>query len=283
MEGQPRSRQIFKRIKESLIPKKARLKKEVSEEDIKTLINQGNENGLIDQTAKDMLYGVFSFDDKTALEIMTPRATVVSVEVKKSGKAVLDMMMSHPFSRIPVYEDVPHNIVGILHAKELYEWALREGVDKIEVKKLMKPAYYVPETKTIATLFRELQETKNHLAVILDEYGDFQGIVTVDDIVSQVVGEIADEHTFYEEIEQIDEHTYLVDGLTHIEDVNKHLGLEIECEHFDTIGGFVINLIGWIPKQAVSVSYKNIVFEVEKVKSNRVETLKIYLMHSIAV
>ena len=90
MEGQPRSRQIFKRIKESLIPKKARLKKEVSEEDIKTLINQGNENGLIDQTAKDMLYGVFSFDDKTALEIMTPRATVVSVEVKKSGKAVLD-------------------------------------------------------------------------------------------------------------------------------------------------------------------------------------------------
>ena len=153
MEGQPRSRQIFKRIKESLIPKRARLKKEVSEEDIKTLINLGNENGLIDQTAKDMLYGVFSFDDKTALEIMTPRATVVSVEVKKSGKAVLDMMMSHPFSRIPVYEDVPHNIVGILHAKELYEWALREGVDNIEVKKLMKPAYYVPETKTFATLF----------------------------------------------------------------------------------------------------------------------------------
>ena len=282
MEGQPKSGQIFKRMRAFFRCKTTQLKNEVSEEAIKTLINQGNENGVINETAKEMLYGVFSFDDKTALEIMTPRATVVSIDMKTTGQTVIDKIMGHSFSRIPVYEDVPHNIVGVLYAKDVYEWALREGIEHIEVKKLMKPVYYVPETKTVATLFRELQETKNHIAVVLDEYGDFQGIVTVDDIVSQVVGEIADK-SYYEEIEQIDEHTYLVDGLTHIEDVNKHLGLDIECEHFDTIGGFVINLIGWIPKQAVSVSYKNIVFEVEKVKANRVETLKICLMHSMAV
>ena len=282
MEGQPKSGQIFKRMRAFFRCKTTQLKNEVSEEAIKTLINQGNENGVINETAKEMLYGVFSFDDKTALEIMTPRATVVSIDMKTTGQTVIDKIMEHSFSRIPVYEDVPHNIVGVLYAKDVYEWALREGIEHIEVKKLMKPVYYVPETKTVATLFRELQETKNHIAVVLDEYGDFQGIVTVDDIVSQVVGEIADK-SYYEEIEQIDEHTYLVDGLTHIEDVNKHLGLDIECEHFDTIGGFVINLIGWIPKQAVSVSYKNIVFEVEKVKANRVETLKICLMHSMAV
>ena len=282
MEGQPKSGQIFKRMRAFFRCKTTQLKNEVSEEAIKTLINQGNENGVINETAKEMLYGVFSFDDKTALEIMTPRATVVSIDMKATGQTVIDKIMEHSFSRIPVYEDVPHNIVGVLYAKDVYEWALREGIEHIEVKKLMKPVYYVPETKTVATLFRELQDTKNHIAVVLDEYGDFQGIVTVDDIVSQVVGEIADK-SYYEEIEQIDEHTYLVDGLTHIEDVNKHLGLDIECEHFDTIGGFVINLIGWIPKQAVSVSYKNIVFEVEKVKANRVETLKICLMHSMAV
>lgn len=283
MEGQPRSRQILKGIKDYLMPKKAKFKKEISEEDIKTLINQGNENGLIDQTAKEMLYSIFSFDDKTAIEIMTPRATVVSVESKKSGAEILEIMMEHSFSRIPVYEEVPHNIIGVLHAKELYECALKNGVESIDVKRLIRSAYYVPETKSIATLFRELQETKNHLAIILDEYGDFQGIVTVDDIVSQVVGEIADEHQTYDEIAQIDENTYLVDGLTHIEDVNKQLGLQIECEHFDTIGGFVVNLIGWIPKQAISVSYKDIIFEVEKVKANRVEKLKIYLTGSIAV
>ena len=282
MEGQPKSGQIFKRIKAFFSCKSTQVKNEVSEEAIKTLINQGNENGVIDETAKEMLYGVFSFDDKTALEIMTPRATVVSIDVKTTGQAVIDKIIQHSFSRFPVYEDVPHNIVGVLHAKDVYEMALKEGIANIQVKKLMKSVYYVPETKTVATLFRELQETKNQIAMILDEYGDFQGIVTVDDIVSQVVGEIADKG-YYEEIEQIDEHTYLVDGLTHIEEVNKHLGLEIECEHFDTIGGFVINLIGWIPKQAVSVSYKNIVFEVEKVKANRVETLKICLMHSMAV
>lgn len=283
MEGQPRSSHILRCIKDYLIPKKTRLKKQISEEDIKTLINQGNENGLIDQTAKEMLYSIFSFDDKTAIEIMTPRATVISIDAKKSGKEILEIMMMHSFSRIPIYEEAPHNIVGVLHAKELYECALKEGVENLDIKNLIKPAYYVPETKSIATLFRELQETKNHLAIILDEYGDFQGIVTVDDIVSQIVGEIANEHHTYDEIAKIDEHTYLVDGLAHIEDVNKQLGLQIECEHFDTIGGFVVNLIGWIPKQAISVSYKNIIFEVEKVKSNRVEKLKIYLTNSIAV
>ena len=282
MEGQPKSGQIFKRIKAFFNCKTTKVKNEISEEAIKTLINQGNENGVIDETAKEMLYGVFSFDDKTALEIMTPRATVVSIDVKTTGQAVIDKIMQYSFSRFPVYDDVPHNIVGVLYAKDVYEMALKEGVANIQVSKLMRSVYYVPETKTVATLFKELQDTKHHIAMILDEYGDFQGIVTIDDIVSQVVGEIADK-SYYEEIEQIDEHTYLVDGLTHIEDVNKHLGLEIECEHFDTIGGFVINLIGWIPKQAVSVSYKNIVFEVEKVKANRVETLKICLMHSMAV
>lgn len=283
MDDQPRPGHIFKWVRSLTSSKGGRLKKQISEEDIKTLIDEGNEKGVIDATAKEMLYSVFSFDDKTAIEIMTPRATVYSIDLKKDNVTILNQVMDKHFSRIPVYKEEPHNVIGILHAKELYEAALKSGIEKVDIESLVRPAYYVPETKSIDTLFKELQSTKNNMAMILDEYGDFQGIITIEDIVSQIVGDLLDEHQTHEEIAKIDEHTYLVDGLAHIEDVNKKLGLEIECEHFDTIGGFVVHLIGWIPKQSISVTYKNITFEVAKVKSNRVEQLKIYLANQLAI
>ncbi|MDA3730748.1 hemolysin family protein [Niameybacter massiliensis] len=283
MDDQPRPGHIFKWVRSLTSSKGGRLKKQISEEDIKTLIDEGNEKGVIDATAKEMLYSVFSFDDKTAIEIMTPRATVYSIDLKKDNVTILNQVMDKHFSRIPVYKEEPHNVIGILHAKELYEAALKCGIEKVDIESLVRPAYYVPETKSIDTLFKELQSTKNNMAMILDEYGDFQGIITIEDIVSQIVGDLLDEHQTHEEIAKIDEHTYLVDGLAHIEDVNKKLGLEIECEHFDTIGGFVVHLIGWIPKQSISVTYKNITFEVAKVKSNRVEQLKIYLANQLAI
>lgn len=283
MDDQPRPGHIFKWVRSLTSFKGGKLKKQISEEDIKTLIDEGNEKGVIDATAKEMLYSVFSFDDKTAIEIMTPRATVYSIDLKKDNGTILNQVMDKHFSRIPVYKEEPHNVIGILHAKELYEAALKCGIEKVDIESLVRPAYYVPETKSIDTLFKELQSTKNNMAIILDEYGDFQGIITIEDIVSQIVGDLLDEHQTHEEIAKIDEHTYLVDGLAHIEDVNKKLGLEIECEHFDTIGGFVVHLIGWIPKQSISVTYKNITFEVEKVKSNRVEQLKIYLANQLAI
>lgn len=283
VDDQPRPGHIFKWIQGLSVFKNKKLEKQVLEEDIKTLINEGNEKGVIDHTAKEMLYSVFSFDDKTAIEIMTPRATVCSVDLRKSSESILSQIRTHNFSRIPVYKDEPHNVVGILYAKELYEAALQCGIEAVRIEDLIRPAYYVPETKSIATLFRELQKTKNHMAIVLDEYGDFKGVITIEDIVSEIVGDLQNEHQTHEEIAKLDEHTYLVDGLTHIEDVNKKLGLAIECEHFDTIGGFVVHLIGWIPKQSISVTYNNIIFEVAKVKSNRVEQLKIYLKNQVAV
>lgn len=283
MDDQPRPGHIFKWVQGLRVFRDKKLKKQVSEEDIKTLIDEGNQKGVIDQIAKEMLYSIFSFDDKTAIEIMTPRATVCSVDLRKNSKSILDQIMAHNFSRIPVYKDEPHNVVGILYAKELYEAALKCSIEEVNIEELVRPAYYVPETKSISTLFKELQRTKNHMAIVLDEYGDFKGVITIEDIVSQIVGDLLDEHQTHEEIAKLDEHTYLVDGLAHIEDVNKKLGLDIECEHFDTIGGFVVHLIGWIPKQSISVTYKNIIFEVAKVKSNRVEQLKIYLKSQIAV
>lgn len=261
-------------------------KEEVSEEDIKYLITKGEESGVINETAREMLYGVFEFSDKVATEVMIPRLEVVMVDIESPRESILNKVLTHKFSRIPVYQENKHNILGILQTKDFLEEVLRVGLENIVLEKLIKQAYFVPETKSVDILFKELQTSKNHMAILIDEYGDFSGIVTIENIVEEIVGDIVDEHDEDDEdICQIDDSTYIIDGLTHIDDVNKYLDLDIECENFDTIGGFVVNLIGNIPRgsQKVSAKYKDVVFEVDKVKSNRVEKLKVYMPKEIAV
>lgn len=262
-------------------------KEDVSKEAIIDLISRGNENGVINETAKDMLYGVFQFNDKVATEVMTSRVEVISIDRSLSTEEIMDIVLNSNFSRIPVYEGDVYNIIGILNAKDFLSEVCRIGLENIDVDNILKKPYFVPETKKIQRLFKELQYTKNHMAILLDEYGDFAGIVTVEDIVGEIVGDMVDENeeALDEDIIPMGDGSYLVDGLTHIDDVNKHLQLGIECEHFDTIGGFVVNLIGNIPKstQQISVSYNNIVFEVKQVKANRVEKLRILLPSHIAV
>ncbi|MEG0151842.1 MAG: hemolysin family protein [Cellulosilyticaceae bacterium] len=259
---------------------------EVSEEDIKYLITKGEESGVINETAKEMLYGVFEFSDKVATEVMIPRLEVVMVNIESPKENILSKVLTHKFSRIPVYRENKHNILGVLQTKDFLEEVIRVGLENVDVEGLIKPAYFVPETKSVETLFKELQKSKNHMAILIDEYGDFAGIVTIENIVEEIVGDIVGEHDEGDQdICQIDDSTYIVDGLTHIDDVNKYLDIDIECENFDTIGGFVVNLLGNIPRnsQKVSAQYKDIVFEVDKVKSNRVEKLKIYMPKEIAV
>ena len=261
-------------------------KQDVSKEAIIDLISKGSENGVINETATEMLYGVFEFNDKVATEVMTPRVEVLSVEVNETPQAVVDLVLENSFSRIPVYEGDMHSIIGILNAKDLLGEVCKVGIAHVDLRSLLKKPYFVPETKKIQRLFKELQFNKNHMAVVLDEYGDFSGVVTVEDIVEEIVGDMVDENEEdLDEIIPMGDGSYLVDGLTHIDDVNKHLHLAIECEHFDTIGGFVVNLIGNIPKgtQQVSVTYNNIVFEVKTVKANRVDQLRILLPSHIAV
>lgn len=259
------------------------VQEEVSEEDIKYLITKGEESGLIDETAKEMLYGVFEFSDKVATEVMIPRLEVAMVNIESSKEKILDKVLTRKFSRMPVYKENKHNIVGVLQTKDFMEKVLEVGLEKVVLDELIKPAYVVPETKSVDTLFKELKKSKNQMAIILDEYGDFSGIVTIEDIVEEIVGDIVAEED--QDICQIGDGTYIVDGLTHIDDVNKYLDLNIECENFDTIGGFVVHLLGSIPKstQKVSAKYKDVIFEVDKVKSNRVEKLKIYMPKEIAV
>lgn len=265
--------------------KRKKAKDNVSKEDIIDLISKGNEEGVINQTAKEMLYGVFEFNDKVASEIMTSRVEVLAIDILQPIEEIMQVALNHNFSRIPVYEEDQHHIIGVLHVKDFLSEVFKVGLEHVNVRELILKPYFVPETKTVQRLFKELQHTKNHMAILVDEYGDFAGIVTVEDIVEEIVGDILDENEQNNDIAKMEDGSYLVDGLTHIDDINKQLNLGIECENFDTIGGFVVNLLGNIPQstQEVSVTYNNIVFEVEKVKSNRVERLRIYRCADMAV
>lgn len=262
-------------------------RKNVSKEDIIDLIHEGNASGAINETAKEMLYGVFQFNDKVASEVMTPRVEVLALDIKMDLQEMMGVVIEENYSRIPVYDKDIHNIIGILNVKEFLVEAFKVGIEHIKIQELLKDPYFVPETKKIQRLFKELQYTKNHMAILKDEYGDFAGIVTVEDIVEEIVGDMVDENETYEEqeIARMADGSYLVDGLTHIDDVNKRLKLDIQCENFDTIGGFVVHLIGSIPTstQQVSVTYNHIVFEVKKVKANRVDQLRILIPKHMAI
>jgi putative hemolysin len=254
------------------------LEEKVSEEEIRMMINVGEENGVINETEKEMLDGIFEFDDTLAREIMTPRTNVFAVDVTTDIDELIDKVLEEQYSRVPVYEEDTDNIIGILYMKDLFTYIRNKSIKDIDIRSILRPAYFVPEIKNIDTLFKELQSTKNYMAILIDEYGGFSGIVTIEDLIEEVMGNIFDEHDVrYEDIVQLDSNTYLVNGLASIDDVNYALHSNIPAENFDTIGGFVISLLGTIPKsdEEPTVEYENLTFKVEKVNEKRIEKLKI--------
>lgn len=250
-----------------------------SEDKVMSMLDRGQERGEIKEEGRKMIDSIFEFDDLLAYEIMTPRTDVFMFDINDDRNEYFDELMELTHSRIPVYEGDPDNIVGILHIKDYLHQATRKGFDKVDIKKLLRPAYFVPETKNIDALFRELQIEKQHLAILIDEYGGFSGIVSVEDIIEQIVGDIDDE--FDEEdriIEQINENVYVVDGNVYLDDLEEEANIELESETSETIGGFIIDLMGEIPKEKVkydTISYENYSFDILKVKDRRIEKLRI--------
>lgn len=253
----------------------------VSKEEIKLIIDEGEEKGVIDKEEKEMIEGVMDFDDTMAKEVMMPRTEVFMLSVDMPMSEVIERVLQEKYSRIPVYEDEPDNIIGILYMKDLFFQVTKHKLEDIKLKDILRKAYFIPETKSINLLFKELKESKSHMAILIDEYGGFSGIVTIEDLIEEVMGNIFDEydeeHNYYEEIKKIDNSTYLVSGLLSIDDLNEKLDLELPSEHFDTIGGLVMDLIGSIPleQEEYVVEYKNVVFKVEKVDDKRIELVKV--------
>ena len=253
---------------------------QVSEAEIRMMIGVGEENGIINETEREMLDSIFEFDNTLAKQIMTPRVNVFALDIETPVDELIDKILEEQYSRIPIYENDIDNIIGILYMKDLF-LELRKGtISQETVRKLIRIPYFVPEAKNIDVLFKELQSTKNHMAILIDEYGAFSGIVSIEDLIEEVMGNIFDEYDDnFDEIKRIDSNTYIVDGLASIDDINDATNLNIESDDFDTIGGFVVSLLGHIPREneEKTVEFENIVFTVEKVDEKRISKLKILI------
>ena len=257
-------------------------KQEEKQEEFLNGLEQRRREGVVDEEQQEMIENVLELSDKTADEIMTPRTDIVAVEVNSDLAAILETTIAAGHSRVPVYEKNIDNITGLIYAKDLLtEVGTESGHFKLRSK--MRGAYFVPETKHLRALFREFQNQKLHIAVVLDEYGGTAGIVTLEDILEELVGEITDEYeeTPQEPIKKIDLSTADVDARTGIDDLNDELDLNLpEDEDYDTIGGFVFSHLGYIPKSGDSFDYKNLKFTIIAAETRRIKRIKIQIVTS---
>lgn len=258
------------------------IEEKFSQEEIKSLIAVGQENGVINQTEKDMIECIFEFDDKIVDDVMTPRVKTSCIDIDTPSKEVSDIIEETGYSRMPVYENGIDNIIGILYIKDyLYEAKRNNGFENIDIRKILRTPYFVPEAKNIDILFRDLQASKNQIAVVIDEYGGFSGIVTMEDLIEEIMGNISDEYDDNEfEIKCLNENTYIIDGLAKIDDINDFCNVSIESVHCDTIGGFIIDEIGEIPKIKGNniIKYKNLEFTIEEIINRRIKKVKMTII-----
>lgn len=261
----------------------ANIDERISEEEIKSYIKVGQEQGLYKSTGEEMLISIFDFDDKSAYEIMTPRTDVYMIDYEDFDVEMIDEMLASGFSRIPVYMDRNDNIVGTIYIKDLFIKFSENNYAYIHIDDVMKEPYFVPESKKIDTLLKELQMTKNYVAILIDEYGGFSGMVTVEDIVEEIVGEIEDEYDIDTAgIQKISELHYIVDGSLDIDDVNSELELEMESENHETMSGLFIELLGFIPddddKTAYTVELEGVELKCISAKDKRIETMELTII-----
>lgn len=246
----------------------------ITEEELKTMVDVSHEEGVLEVDEKKMIYNVFEFGDSQAKDVMTPRTDMIAVEINATYDEIIDLFKKEQFSRMPVYEDNTDNIIGILYIKDLFFF---EGnKDKFNLRQLIRPPFFTYEFKVTSELFAEMRAKRTPMAIVLDEYGGTAGIVTMEDLVEEIVGDIEDEYDDKdEEIQVIKEDEYIVDGSTRIDFLNEMIGTNIESEDFDSIGGFVIGILGRLPEPGENVEYDHIKFIVEDIDKNRIEKLRV--------
>lgn len=245
-------------------------------DEIKTILAVSEEQGVIEEDEKEMLHSIFEFGETLVREVMTPRTDMVCLNVNDNLDDALNIILNQGFSRIPIYEETLDNILGILYAKDLLKKLKNGNGGPIELRKLARPAFFVPETKKVDELLRELQKRKIHMAIVLDEYGGTAGLVTIEDVLEEIVGEIFDEYdTERVMIEEIKKDVFRVDGRASLDELGELLGLTFEGEDWDSVGGLVYGLAGRVPTPGQKVTYKNIDFIVEKLQKHRIIKIKV--------
>ncbi len=247
-----------------------------SEEDIRLIVAQAGESGVVEQAEQELLYKVFDFADKEAHEVMVTRPQVVAISVDLPPEECLAAVIDSPYTRYPAYRGSLDEIVGILHVRDLFSALYGKGIENVIIEELLRPPYLVPETKDLGALLAEFRQTKQHMAIVVDEYGAMEGIVTLEDLLEEIVGEIDDEYDLPDEsLQRIDERTVRVNGTFPIDDFNEQFGQEMPQEDYHTLAGFVFGQLGRAPEQGDELLWDGLRFEVVEVDGARIEKLNV--------
>ena len=248
----------------------------VTEEEIKALVETGQAQGVLEPKEREMISSIFELGDKEVREVMIPRTDLIALDVRTPTAEVIDEITRVGHSRLPVYEGSADNIVGVLFVKDLFR-RLARGDRDFELKRLLRPAHFVPETKKVDELLREMQRDKVHLAIVVDEYGGTAGIVTIEDLVEEIVGEIRDEYEVEQELVlPVSENEAVMDARVPFEDVRETFDLDLEpSEDYDTLGGFITNRLGRFPRAGESIDAGGARFTVESVEAKRIRRVRV--------
>lgn len=250
----------------------------MTEEDLRTIVDVSHEDGIIESDEKEMIYNVFDLGDANAKDIMVPRVHVTFANVDNTYEELIEIFREDKFTRLPVYEENPDNIVGIINMKDLL---LYDRNETFNIKDIMRKPHFTYEYKNISELLVEMRDSTFNIAIVLDEYGEMAGLITLEDILEEIVGEIHDEYDEQEDekIQQISKNEYIIEGSLNLDDVNDHLGTSLESEDYDSLGGFIIELLDdRLPEVNDEVKTEDgIRLVVEKLDKNRVELVHVYL------
>ena len=246
-----------------------------TEGEIRAMAEVASEEEAIEQGEKELIHSIFEFGDTVVREVMVPRPDMVAAPVSAVLQEVLDLIVRHGYSRIPIFRETVDDIVGVAYAKDLLRH-LHAGKANAELTNIIREPYFVPESKKVSDLLREMQQRRVHIAIVLDEYGSTAGLVTIEDLLEEIVGEIADEYDREEpEIEPAGENRYRVNGRASIDDVNELLEVELPQDEWDTVAGLMYGLLGSVPTQGETVRYGDLEFMAEKVQGRRIATVLI--------
>ena len=247
----------------------------ITEQELRASAEVASEEGEIEDEEKELIHSIFEFGDTIVREVMVPRPDVVAIEDDKTMRDVQALVLEHGYSRVPVFREDLDDVVGIVYAKDVLK-ALHQGKQDVPLVEVVREPHYIPETKKVAELLREMQRDKFHIALVTDEYGSVSGLVTLEDLLEELVGEIADEYDREEpEVVKVADGLYRVSGKTSIDDVNEELDVELPDEEWDTLAGLLLDLFGRIPKDGDRIDYQGLSFTAEEVQGRRISKVLI--------
>ncbi len=250
--------------------------KEDLEHEIQELLEEGEEHGLISSLEEKMLSSIFDFRETRANEIMTPAAEVVSFDESAPIAELIDIVIDNGLTRIPIYQDNPDQVIGIVHAKDLLEFCIRPQKEEVALEKYLRPVFFIPESKLIVDLLPEFQKRKAHMAMITDEFGTIRGLITLEDILEEIVGEIDDEYDLeQDDVEKIDQDRVLVHARIDIEKIEEYFDIEFSEGPYESVGGLVIHALGRLAVVGETVDVSGLRFEVKSASERHLKKIKI--------